>query len=195
MKTKKKIGITGGIGAGKSFVCSIIENLGYPVFYSDSVAKKLTDTHPEIKKQIIELFGHEAYLSHSLNRPFIAQQVFNDKGLLEQLNQIIHPAVQHSFHQFYERSNKSLIFNEAAIIFETGSYKNFDATILVKAPKDLRIKRVLNRDNSTEKEIEKRMDKQWSDQKKEQIADYVILNDDKSLLTPQIIAIIDKLTV
>lgn len=189
MNNKKKIGITGGIGAGKSFICKILSTLGYPIFYSDIEAKRITNSDPAVRAKIIDLFGNEAYYDNDLglNRPFIAQQVFGDEQLLQSLNQIVHPSVQQAFVQFFDKQTAPLVFNEAAILFETGSFQNFDANVLVTAPIETRIHRVLNRDHISRKEVESRISKQWSDEKKIPLADFVINNDEQDLLLPQVL--------
>lgn len=192
--TKFKVGITGGIGAGKSLICSIISSMGYPVFNSDLEARKLLNTDLTIKRQIIDLFGKASYQNNELNRPYIAQQVFDDKQLLEQLNQLIHPAVRQSFSAWINLQTSQLVFNEAAILFETGGYKSYDYTILVTADTETRIKRVLKRDKTDRKAIEKRMNNQWSGEQKKELANFVIDNNDNVLLLPQVLQIINQLT-
>jgi dephospho-CoA kinase len=188
------IGVTGGIGSGKSTVCKIIEALGYPVFYSDLESKKLMLENSSVIQEVKNLFGDAAYLDGKLNRTFLASKVFRDKSLLTKLNNIIHPAVREEFAQFSKKNTeKSLIFNEAAILFETGAFRNFDFNILVVAPKDSRISRIMNRDNATEEQIISRMNNQWEDDKKIPLADYVIQNSDSDDLESQIRAIIANL--
>lgn len=188
------IGVTGGIGSGKSTVCKIIEALGYPVFYSDLESKKLMLENSSVIQEVKNLFGDDAYLDGELNRAFLASKVFRDKSLLTKLNNIIHPAVREEFAQFSKKNTeKSLIFNEAAILFETGAFRNFDFNILVVAPKDSRISRIMNRDNATEEQIISRMNNQWEDDKKIPLADYVIQNSDSDDLESQIRAIIANL--
>lgn len=188
----KKIGITGGIGSGKSTVSKIIETLGFPVFYSDEVAKNILNTDNQLKQKIINLFGDQAYLNNHLNRPFIASKIFNDKDLKNQLNQIVHPAVRIAFENWSNKQNANLIFNEAAILFETGSYKNFDKNILITADLETRVARVMKRDNCSRDEVLQRINNQWSDEQKIKLADFVIHNNDDSRLIVQVEEILKK---
>jgi dephospho-CoA kinase len=152
------IGITGGIGAGKSTVAKIFESLGYPVFYSDAVAKQLMHTDPLLKQALIESFGEKTFLNGNLNRSFLAEIIMNDGEAKEKISSLVHPRVRESFDEFAsDNSSKQLIFNEAAILFETGSYKSFDAVILVTAPEDVRIARVRQRDSATVEQVKDRM--------------------------------------
>ena len=131
----KKIGLTGGIGSGKTYVAQILEKMGYPVYYSDTRAKELCNEDPLIIRQLKELLGNDAYKNEKLNKSFISNQVFSSPDLRESINSIIHPVVRNDFDQWLESlSSHSLVFNEAAILFETKSYKRFDETILVYAP-------------------------------------------------------------
>jgi len=190
-----KIGITGGIGAGKSLVCKVLENMGYPVFYSDQAAKILMNTQPGLKNDLIQLLGDETYENGELNRVYIAKRVFEDKTLLDKMNALIHPEVRNAFQQFVEENRNSLfVFNEAAILFETGAYKTFDKTILVAAPEELRIDRVMNRDNVSEDQVLARMKNQWRDEQKIPLAHFVINNDEKSSVVQQIERILNQLT-
>jgi dephospho-CoA kinase len=189
----KKIGITGGIGAGKSLVSKIIEAMGYPVFNSDEEAKKIVNFYPEVKSELIELFGISIYGDNEINRKKLAELIFNNPPMREKVNQIIHPRVRGAFNDFSSNSNSKLVFNEAAILFETGAYKQFGATILITSPKDLRIKRLLKRDNSTIQEIESRMKSQWTENQKMELANYVIQNNEQQPLILQIEKIISEL--
>jgi len=188
-----KIGITGGIGSGKTTVAKIIEQLGYPVFFSDQEAKKLMVSNEKIKTQVLALFGEQAYSNGSLNRDHLAQVVFNKPDLLNSLNQVIHPEVRNSFDNFcVHNEHKKLIFNEAAILFETGAYKSFNFTILVTANESLRVKRVCLRDNITENQVYERLKNQWKDEVKIPLADFVVFNNGEAL-QPQIEKIILQL--
>ena len=189
----KKIGITGGIGSGKSLVSKIIETMGYPVFYSDREAKIIVNTHPEVRAELIHLFGDDIYLSNEINRTKLAQLIFNDPTLREKVNKIIHPKVREEFNNRALAANSLLIFNEAAILFETKAYKQLDETILIKAPKELRIKRVSERDKVSLEEIESRIASQWSDEKKSQFTNLVINNDEVDPLIAQIEKVISEL--
>lgn len=170
------VGLTGGIGSGKTTVGSLFAELGVPVYNSDEEAKKLMQSSKKIRRAITQLLGKEAYNGGKLNRPYIAKKVFNDKELLQKINAIVHPEVKKDFSSWAEKQEKPYVIQEAAILFENGSYKNYDRMILVKAPKALRIARLKKRDNSTEKDILERMRNQWSDAKKSRLSDFVINN-------------------
>ncbi len=181
------VGITGGIGSGKTFICNILEKMGYPVFYSDTVSKNLLVSDNEIVSEIKNLLGRESYYSDgTANKKFIADQIFNDETKLSRMNKIMHPAVRKAFKKFSENQNSPLIFNEAAILFETDAYKQFDKTILITAPKTVKIKRVQKRDNLSKELVEARMSKQWEDAQKIPLADYVINNGESDMILPQI---------
>lgn len=167
--------------------------MGYPVFYSDSEAKQLLSTNSNVRRQIIERFGSQAYRGDHPNKEYLAQMVFNDAQKLEQLNQLVHPAVRSLFNEWSNHQNSSIVFNEAAILFESGSYKNFSKTILVTSPTELRIERLLKRDQTTVEKIKARMQNQWSDAQKISLADYVIVNNEKTLVIPQVLDILKKL--
>ena len=195
MKTKVFVGITGGIGSGKTFVCQVLETMGYPVFYSDKEAKKIIVSNKIVKKSIIDLFGKEAYTdSGKINTSFLSKQIFNDKTLLNKMNGIVHPAVRLAFKEWATGQKSKIVFNEAAIIFETGIYKNYKHVVLVTAPKDLKIKRITKRDQSTIEQIENRMKNQWTDQKKAEFTNLTINNYEQSMLIPQIVDVLNKLT-
>jgi dephospho-CoA kinase len=186
----KRIGITGGIGAGKSLVAEIIKAMGYPVYNSDERAKELTDSNPKIKEGLIHLFGEEIYQNGTLNKFALAQAIFSDESLREKVNALIHPIVREDFNLWALAQNNSLVFNESAILFETGSFKNFDAIILVYAPKELRIKRIMKRDNCSENEVLKKMNSQFSDEEKYQLTEFRVLNDEQTPLLVQVEKII-----
>ncbi len=184
-----KVGITGGIGSGKSYISRCFEYLGIPVYYADTEAKRLTNEDAEIRRKVSDLLGKQSYTTSGLNREYVASKVFNDKNLLTQLNQIIHPAVEKDFVLWAEKQSAPYVLKEAAILFESGSYKNTDRVIVVDAPLELRIQRVLERDNTSREEILKRIQNQWPADKKKDLADFVIYNDNKTLILPQILRI------
>jgi dephospho-CoA kinase len=186
----KRIGITGGIGAGKSLVAEIIKAMGYPVYNSDERAKELTESNPKIKEGLIHLFGEEIYQNDTLNKFALAQAIFSDESLREKVNALIHPIVREDFNLWALAQNNSLVFNESAILFETGSFKIFDAIILVYAPTELRIKRIMKRDNCSENEVLKRMNSQFSDEEKYQLTEFRVLNDEQTPLLEQVEQII-----
>ena len=193
MKKKKRVGITGGIGAGKTLVCRILNAMGYPVFYSDSESKKILNSDPVVKAAILELFGAQAYRNNQLNRSFISDQVFTNPERLTRLNAIAHPAVRNAFEKWITEQDSPLIFNEAAILFETKIYKNYDATVVVTAPIELRIRRVIERDNTDEASVRSRIEKQWTDDQKRTLADFEIVNNEDDFLIPQLLELIQKL--
>src|SRR5690625_5217214 len=174
----KQIGITGGIGSGKTTVANFFKAYQIPVYIADDEAKKLMHQSP-IKEELIELFGNKAYdSSGNLNRSFIAQQVFDDKNRLEKLNAIVHPRVEEEYKNWVKKQTSPYVLYEAAILFETGRYQIFDSVILVTDPLEERNKRLKKRDHTTEEEIKSRMKNQWSDEKKRKFATWEIINYD-----------------
>ena len=174
----KIVGLTGGIGSGKSAVLSVFSSLGVPCYQSDSSAKKLMQQDPELINQIKALFRDDLYEGEKLNRGKLAEVVFADKSKLESLNAIVHPRVKEDFQLFLSQQNADYVIKEAAILFETEGAEECDVTILVTAPEDLRIERVMKREKSKVEHIKSRMRHQWSDEKKIPMADYVINNID-----------------
>lgn len=193
MKDYISIGITGGIGSGKSYICRIVETMGYPVFYSDSEAKKIITSNPSAVTGLKELFGEEAYSQGNLNKDFLADQIFTNPALREKMNDLVHPLVRQEYHDWAKSTASKIVFNEAAILFETGSYKSFDKTILVVAPKELRVERVKKRDQANEEDILARMNAQWTDEKKKALADFVLINDEKTAVLPQLNVILAEI--
>ncbi len=190
------VGITGGIGSGKTTVCQIFEVLGIPVYYADIRAKQLMTESREIVRGIKELFGPEAYLDDGrLNRPFIAGIVFKDASKLQQLNAIVHPAVYLDGQRWHEsQQGVPYTLKEAALTFETGGYKLLDKTITVYAPAEIRIQRVMERDQSSREAVEDRISKQMPDEEKIKLADFVVHNYDNRPLIPQVLSIHEALT-
>ena len=189
------IGVTGGIGAGKSVVCKILEVMGHKVYYADDRAKWLMQSDPSLVEDIKSIFGEDAYEGDKLNRTFIAERAFRDPELLTKLNARVHPAVANDL-SLWRASHKdeTLLFDEAALLFETGSYKKMNATILVVAPKALRIERVLTRDPHRSKQsIEDIIDKQMSDEDKVPLADFLLHNDGKTSVIKQTMEIYQRL--
>lgn len=181
------VGLTGGIGSGKTTVAGFFKELGIPVYIADEAAKNLMETSEEIRAKIIQLLGNEAYSGNEPNRKFIAAKVFNDPEKLEALNGIIHPAVASDFQQWKKKQKDSeYVLYEAAILFEKGGYKNCDFNVLVTAPMEARIDRLQKRDQSTVEEIEARMRNQWPDEKKRELADFTIENGNLSQTKEQV---------
>jgi dephospho-CoA kinase len=188
------IGLTGGIGSGKTIVAKLFETMGCVIYNSDERAKELYFNN-DIKQQVIALLGKEAYINDvELNKVFIAQVVFSDQHKLQQLNAIIHPAVKQDFKSVVNQdSSETLIIKETALLFEENICKEVDASVLVTAPIELKIERVMKRSHLSKVEIEKRMLAQWTDEQKIPLATYVINNDGKEALIPQVLAIVQQL--
>ncbi len=188
------VGITGGIGSGKSTVCKIFETLGVPVYYSDYEARVLSDTHPDIVAGVKKLFGDDIYVSGKMDRKSVGEIVFKDKEKLEALNKIIHPVVASHFESWKNRHNHyPYILKEAAILFESGAYKQVDKIITVSAPKELRISRVVKRDGISREEVLTRISNQMEDEEKIKKSDYVIKCNDIDLVIPQVVRIHQEL--
>ena len=182
-----KIGITGGIGSGKSTIVRFFELKGIPVFIADTEAKILMDTSSEIRRRFISVFGDDIYRPNlTLNRKKLAEQIFTIPSRMDFVNSVIHPEVRRQFEGWLRKQTSPYIIYEAAILFETGYYKSIDYTILVTAPVGMRIERVMKRDNISRKKVEERISNQWSDEKKTELADYIIKNDNRELLLPQL---------
>lgn len=185
-----QVGITGGIGSGKTLVCSVFERLGIPVYYADSAAKWIMDHEPPVKKEIGELLGAASYRGDRLDREYVAGRVFRDPELLERLNGIVHPAVRKHYMQWVkEQSGVPYVIEEAAILFESGAHRFLDLTVLVYSPEDLRIRRVMERDGVSEEEVRLRMNRQMGEEEKKRFADETLMNDENEMLLPQIIAL------
>lgn len=188
----KVIGVTGGIGSGKTTTCKIFEHLEVPVYYADVRAKQLMAQEP-LKKKIIQAFGQNAYRNGQLDRAYLADQVFRSKELLSVLNGLVHPAVADDFDEWLERhENVNYVIKEAAILFESGAYQAVDYTVLVVAPEETRIERVMARDGSTREEILQRMNNQWTQERKSKLADHIMNNDGYQLLIPQVLELHHK---
>lgn len=189
-----KIGITGGIGSGKTLVSNVFEKLGVATYNADSRAKFLMDTHPYIIENIKSIFGDISYSGSNLNRKYIASQIFSDTKLLEQLNSIVHPIVKLDFNDWCKAfAKEKFILKEAAILFESNSHTDLDSVIVVSAPVEMRIKRVIKRDKLSEEDVLKRINKQWTNEKLCSMADYILINDGSQLIMPQIINIQNKI--
>jgi len=188
------VGITGGIGTGKSLVCRIINIMGYPVFYSDDEAKAILANDSAAIKEVTEIFGPLAYNEKGLDLKYISSQVFAQSELLDALNKIVHPKVRSVFNTWRSKQVSRIVFNEAAILFETGAYKNNNYNVLVTSPLQLRKKRIKMRDQLSDEQIESRISKQWSDEKKIPLADFVIVNDEEHLVLQQIQKIVEGIT-
>jgi dephospho-CoA kinase len=191
-----KVGITGGIGSGKTTVCKVFELLGVPVYYADIEAKQILDSNLEVKKNIINTFGNSVLNDEEkIDKKKLASLVFNNKENLEKLNSIVHPAVREHFENWLQQhSTQKYILKEAAILFESGSYKLVDKVIAVVAPLELKISRTMQRDKVTQAEVELRISNQLNDDEKIKRSQFVIYNDEQQLLIPQILNIHDQIT-
>ena len=174
------VGLTGGMGSGKSTIAQMFKELGVPVYNSDERAKKMMVSSKTARKEITELLGDKAYSGKKLNRSYIAEKVFKDKGLLQKLNGIVHPLVRKSFISWARRQKYPYVIQEAAIIFENKNQDFYDKIVLVTAPKEVRVNRILKRDGSQRENILERMDYQWPDSKKIPLADFVVNNENLS---------------
>ena len=172
------VGLTGGIGSGKSTIAAMFRELGVPVYNSDERAKLLMNTSKKIRKQLVELLGKKAFLDDKLNKTFIAKKVFNDADLLEQLNHIVHPIVRKDFIKWAKKQNSPYVIQETALLFENNAQDLYDTVILITAPKELRIERVLSRDETSKEQIIARMNNQLDDENKLELANLVIENID-----------------
>ncbi len=186
------IGITGGIGSGKSLVCKVIEHLGYPVFYADEVARENMLENLGLINAIVKAFGEKAYIGKELNRNYLASQIFSKPELREKLNSLVHPTVFEAFENWKKEQRSPLVFNEAAIMFETGSYKRFDSVWLVVAGRETRIERVMKRDNSSREAVLARMNNQMSDEEKIKFGPKIIRNNDDDLVLEQVLLLIKQ---
>lgn len=195
----KKVGITGGIGSGKTTICQIFESLDIPIYYADIQAKRIMSSHASVKQQIRAVLGEEAYHANGkLNRKFIASKIFSDKSLLLAINQIVHPAVQTDADRWTQQIradfNPPYIIREAALLVENGSYKSLDAIIVVTCPENIRIKRVMKRDRLSNEEVSKKIKSQMAESEKVKVADFVIVNDGIKPIIPQVWEIHKKIS-
>lgn len=184
-----KVGLTGGIGSGKSTVAHVFELLGIPVYYADAAAKEIMNTDAALKEAIKKEFGEETYKNDTLDRSYLASIVFKDKVRLEQLNSLVHPATIRNAESWMQQQTTPYAIKEAALFFEAGSAGDLDYIIGVYTPKALRIQRTMLRDNTTKEEVEKRMKNQLNEEIKMRLCDYVIKNDEQQLVIPQVLAL------
>lgn len=189
-----RIGLTGGIGSGKTTVARVFETMGIPVYYADDAAKRLMNNDPALKKALIDLFGELCYKDGTLNRPYLASLVFQDPQKREQLNQLVHPATIADANDWLSKQNAVYALREAALLFESGAAEGLDYVIGVSAPTAIRIKRVMQRDQLSEEDVKKRMATQLQDTIKLKLCDFVIINDDRVALLPQVLSLHEKLT-
>ncbi len=197
MKKKKtlKIGITGGIGAGKSIISRIFSLLGIPVYNADDQAKYLMNHDKILKREIIDHLGEKSYKDGRLNRAYLSAKIFDNEDYQQKINSLVHPRVREDFYHWHQaHMTSSYTLKEAALLYESGSYKELDKIIMIYSPTDLRVERVLLRDHfRTGEEVMKIIAKQMPDEEKRKMADYVIYNDDKRLVIPQVIDFHNKI--
>ena len=187
------IGLTGGIGSGKSTIAKVFATLGIPVFDADATAKHIMNDNSEVKEKLIANFGAAVYNDNKLDREYLAKIVFSDTFKLELLNSIVHPITIQAAKEWAFKQNAPYVIKEAALFFESASSQGVEKIIGVSAPMSLRIHRVMKRDNCTKEEVAKRMAHQISEILKMKLCDYVIINDDQKLVVPQVIALHEKL--
>lgn len=187
----KIIGLTGGIGSGKSTVLKLFQNLGVAIYVADIEAKKLMNTNDELIDQIINLLGEKAYLNKKLNKEFIASVIFKDKSKLEELNKLVHPKVRNHFKDFLKTVKEDIVMYEAAILFESGGHSICDYIVTVTASYSNKIQRVIKRDNVSKEQIEERMKNQLNDDYKIKNADFVIVNNTLSYTEFQVLTIFE----
>ena len=185
----KRIGLTGNIGSGKTTVASCFEILGIAVFNADKQAKLLMNKDVNLKQSLIAEFGKEVYLDNELNRKYLSKLAFNDDLVLKRLNALVHPVVQEAFEKWSIQQSGAYVIKEAAILFESNTYQSLDAIICISCPEEIRLKRILKRNDLSEKQVRQRMSHQWAEEKKISLSDYVITNDNSCLVMPQILSV------
>lgn len=189
-----KIGITGGIGSGKSVVASLFQLLGVPVYIADEESKRLTNQSMTIRRQLIAHYGEAIYTAEGLNKPLLAAKIFQDPAQRRIVNGIIHPEVKHHFEAWAAQQETPLCAIESAILFESGFDQVVDTHLMVYAPKALRIERATARDAASREAIQQRIESQMADEEKRELADHLIYNDNQQPLIPQVTALITRLT-
>jgi len=187
------VGITGGIGSGKTTIANYLKSFGIPLYVADKEAKALMNRSKVIKQKLIQLFGDEAYVDGKLNRPFLAKMIFKDKSLLNQMNAIVHPKVASHFKRWLKKQDAPYILKEAAIIFENNLQSNYDYIITVVANENLRIERILDREDTTREKVKAVINNQWTDSHKKKLSDFVISNNDLDQAKKQALQIHKKL--
>ncbi|WP_421753347.1 dephospho-CoA kinase [Croceimicrobium sp.] len=187
------VGLTGGIGSGKTTVAQIFEHLHVPVFVADEESKKLLDRDADLQTQLVDWLGPELIKEGRVDRAYMASRIFKDEELLKKVNALIHPAVGRAFQTWYQKQKAPYIIREAAILFESGTHKDCAKVIVVTAPEELRLQRVMKRSGESQDQVKARMAKQWPQEKKEALADYIIHNDHQEMLIPQVLQIHEDL--
>ncbi len=190
----KLVGVTGGIGSGKTLVCDILTKLGVPVYYADREARRLMEEDPEVAGEISRLLGKRAYRNGKLDRSYISEKVFGNDELLHSLNKVVHPSVRRDFADWASRQGDAgYVVEEAAVLFESGAHRYMDLTVLVLAPEKVRIRRVMERDGVDETSVRKRMMHQMDEDRKREMADHLIYNSGGEMLLPQVVELHKKL--
>ena len=189
----KKVGLTGGIGVGKTYVSKIFQKMGIPIFNADEQAKKCMVDDANLKEAVQLAFGENMYLKGVLQKEALAKIVFKNTEALAKINALVHPIVKQKFEDWCSLQSTSMVIKEAAILFESDAYLGLDSVVCVSAPENLRIERVQKRDGSSVEQIQSRMSKQMLQAEKEEIADFLIVNDQLQLLLPQVLAIIKEM--
>ena len=189
-----QLGLTGGIGSGKTLVCSVLEKFGVPVYYADTEARRLLNSDEELHRNVVDVFGREVYNGNSLNREVLADKVFGNPVMLAKLNALVHPAVRKDYSHWVElQKSAPYVVEEAAILFESGASKFLDTTVLIYAPEMVRILRVMQRDGVDEESVRRRMKHQMDEEEKKKLADQIIYNDEKEMLLPQIVELHNRI--
>ncbi|HEV7780661.1 MAG TPA: dephospho-CoA kinase [Chitinophagaceae bacterium] len=189
-----KVGLTGGIGSGKTTVAKLFEVLGIPVFYADDRTKLLMNTNPELKEAIIRNFGKDAYIHGELDRKYLAGIVFNDKEKLELLNSLTHPVTIQDAEEWFGRQTTPYVIKEAALLFESGAAEKLDYIVGVYAPQHIRVQRVMDRDKIPVEEIMKRISRQIDEEMKMKLCNFVIVNNEQQLVIPQVLSLHQQFT-
>lgn len=187
-----KVGLTGGIGSGKTTIARIFETLGIPVYYADDAAKKLMNDNADLKKSILNHFGEDSYKNNELDRKYLAAIVFNDKEKLELLNSLTHPVTIKDAEEWISKQTSPYIIKEAALLFESGAAEHLDYVIGVYAPQHIRIKRVIERDGISSEEVMKRISRQMEEETKMKHCDFVITNNEQQFVIPQVLELHEK---
>lgn len=189
-----RVGITGGIGSGKTVVCKIFQRLGVPVFFADDEAKVILNEDSEIKEQLKQIYGQDIYTKNGINKAKLASIIFNDLRELEKVNKLIHPKVRSRFFNWTSKyTSHPYVIEEAAVLFESGAYKDLDINVLVYASEELRIKRVMERDQVDREHVLSRMQNQMSEEEKKKLADKIINNDGEQMIIPQVLSIDEQI--
>ena len=190
-----RIGITGGIGSGKTYVCQLLQQRGIPVYHCDDEAKRLMTESPLIRRRLTQLLGADAYTPSGLNRPLIARYLFADQRHAERINRIVHPVVRQDFLQWTEQQQDApIVVQECALLFESGFQDTVDVTVEVYAPLHLRLQRAIQRDQATPEQIQARMTQQMDEEEKRQRADFCVLNDGTADLDAQLTQLLEQIT-